>query len=385
MVNKIKKGLLISFGELFLKSSGVQRFFKKTLFQKIYCFLKKADLDFKIYFFRERIFIETLQIKKAIKVINNIFGIAWFSEAFFLEKADLKQVVLFVSENYQNWIKKNETFAIRLKKASETKETSEKIINQIALNIDRKVDLTKPHKEIFIETRKQGWYLYFKKKKGLNGMPEGVSGKVLSLISGGIDSPVASYLMFKRGAKNVWIHFHSFPLASKASIEKTKEQAEIFLKFQSKIKIYFVPFLNIQTTIKTNVLPKYRILLYRRLMFRIAQEIARKENCLALITGESLGQVSSQTLPNIQITQDSISLPILRPLIAMDKQEIIDLAKKIKTYQISIRHQEDCCTLFSPKHSSAKGCLKEIEKIEKQLSLSKQVKQAIKEAEIIQF
>ena len=385
MVNKIKKGLLISFGELFLKSSGVQRFFKKTLFQKIYCFLKKADLDFKIYFFRERIFIETLQIKKAIKVINNIFGIAWFSEAFFLEKADLKQVVLFVSENYQNWIKKNETFAIRLKKASETKETSEKIINQIALNIDRKVDLTKPHKEIFIETRKQGWYLYFKKKKGLNGMPEGVSGKVLSLISGGIDSPVASYLMFKRGAKNVWIHFHSFPLASKASIEKTKEQAEIFLKFQSKIKIYFVPFLNIQTTIKTKVLPKYRILLYRRLMFKIAQEIARKENCLALITGESLGQVSSQTLPNIQITQDSISLPILRPLIAMDKQEIIDLAKKIKTYHISIRHQEDCCTLFSPKHSSAKGCLKEIEKIEKQLSLNKQIKQAIKEVEIIQF
>jgi tRNA uracil 4-sulfurtransferase len=385
MDNKPKKGILIAFGELFLKSSSVQDFFKKKLIQNISFFFKKAGLDFKIYLFRERIFIEVSETKKAIKTINNVFGIAWYAEALFFEKAGLKEINLFISENYQKWIKEDETFALRLRNQGEAKQSGEKIINQIASKIKRKVDLTKPKKEIFIEIRKQGWYLYFKKRKGLAGMPNGTSGKVLALISGGIDSLPASYLTVKRGAKNIWLHFHSFPLVSKKSIDKTKDLAKVFLNYQPGLKVYFFPFSEIQRAIKLKVLAKYRILIYRRLMLKIAQEIARKENCLALVTGESLAQVSSQTLANINITEKATSCLILRPLIGMDKEEIIKLAKKIKTFEISIKPQEDCCTLFTPKHASAGADLKEIEKIEKQLNLDKLIKQVFQKIEIVQF
>lgn len=381
----VKKGILIAFGEIFLKSPRVQKIFKKRLLQNISFFLKKENFNFKLYPFRERIFVETSQPKTMLKVISNIFGISWFAESLFFEKANLKEISDFVTKNYKNWIKENETFAIRLKKGGEIKESGKKIIEEIAKEIKRKVDLEKPNKEIFIETRKEGWYLYFKKKKGAKGLPVGVSGKVLSLISGGIDSPVASYLMAKRGAENIWLHFHSFPLVSKTSIEKVKELARSFLKYQPKLKVYLVPFSKIQMEIRTKILPKYRILLYRRIMLKIAQIVAKNENCYAIVTGESLGQVSSQTLPNIQIIEKAVSIPILRPLIGMDKEEIIKLAKKIGTYEISIKPQEDCCTLFTPKHATAKGNLKEIEKMEKKLNLKKLISQSLKEVETLNY
>jgi thiamine biosynthesis protein ThiI len=245
--------------------------------------------------------------------------------------------------------------------------------------------LEKPKRKIFVEARKEGFYLYFKKEKGAGGLPVGTSGKVLALISGGIDSPVASYLMAKRGAENVWLHFHSFPLVSQKSIEKVKKLAEIFLKFQPRLKVYLFPFSKIQMEIRVKSKPKYRILLYRRAMMKITENLAKKENCYAIVTGESLGQVSSQTLPNLQIIEKAVSIPILRPLIGMNKEEIINLAKKIGTYQISILPQEDCCTLFIPKHASAKGNLKEIEKIEKGLNLKKLIKQFQEEIEVLQF
>jgi thiamine biosynthesis protein ThiI len=381
----MKKGILIAFGEIFLKSPGVQRIFKRKLQNNLSFFLKKEGADFRIFPYRERIFVETKEQNKARKIIKNVFGISWFTKSFFFEKARLSEVVDFVEQNYKDWIKENETFAIRLKKGSEIKESSKKIIAEIAKNMKRKVDLEKPKKEIFVEARKEGWYLYFKKEKGAGGLPVGTSGKVLALISGGIDSPVASYLMAKRGAENVWLHFHSFPLVSQKSIEKVKKLAEIFLKFQPRLKVYLFPFSKIQMEIRVKSKPKYRVLLYRRAMMKIAENLAKKENCYAIVTGESLGQVSSQTLPNLEIIERVVSIPILRPLIGMDKLEIINLAKKIGTYQISVLPQEDCCTLFTPKHASAKGNLKEIGKIEKSLNLKKSIKQSQKEIEILNF
>ena len=381
----MKKGILIAFGELFLKSPGVQKIFKGKLIFNLSFYLKKENIDFKIYPQRERIFIETLSPKKSLELVGKIFGISWFARALFFENFSLKDISNFVSQNYQKWIKKGETFAIRLKKGSEIKESGQKIIKEIAKGIKRKVDLEKPKKEIFVEARKEGWYLYFKKKKGLGGLPVGVSGKVLTLISGGIDSPVAAFLMAKRGAENVWLHFHSFPLVSKRSIEKVKELAKIFLDYQPHLKIYFFPFSEIQLKIRAKALPKYRILLYRRAMLKVAQEIAKKENCKAIVTGESLGQVSSQTLANIQIIENGISFPVLRPLIGFDKEEIIKIAKKIKTFEISIKPQEDCCTLFISRHSSAQGNQKEIEELEKKLKLAKMVKKSLKRVEILKL
>ena len=378
-----KKGILIAYGEMFLKSEGVKKLFQKRLINNLRFFLKKGNIDFKLSFFRERIFIETEQTKRASNIIKKVFGIAWLAESFCFSKTILKELSDFIDKNYPDWIKKGETFAIRLKlEKGILKESREKIIDRVAERINRKVNLGKPKREIFIEIRKNGWFLYFKKTKGAGGLPVGSGGKVLSLISGGIDSPAAVFLTAKRGAENIWVHFHSFPLVSNVSIEKVKELAEIFLKYQPRLKIYFVPFQKAQIKIKTNTPAKYRILLYRRLMLKIAEKIAEKEDCYALVTGESLGQVSSQTLPNIKIIEEGIKIPILRPLIGWDKEEIIKLAKKIGTFQISIKPQEDCCTLFVPKHQTAEGRIETIKELEKGLEGAKIIREIIKEIKV---
>jgi len=383
--HKIKQGMILAWGEIFLKSAGVQKLLKKKLVNNLFHFLKKQGIDFKIYSGHERIFIETKDFKKVSGVLEKTFGLVWFAQTYFLEGASLPETVDFVNKNYQDWIKKEESFALRVKKGPIVKKSTEEIIKEIAKNIERRVNLDKPKREIFIEGRKQGWFLYFKKQKGPGGLPMGSQGKALSLISGGIDSPAAAYLMAKRGAENIWLHFHSFPLVSEKSIEKVKETAEIFLNYQPKLKVYFIPFSEIQKKIKTSIPAKYRVLFYRRIMLEIAQKIAQREDCQALITGESLGQVSSQTLPNLKITQEGIEIPVLRPLIGMDKEEIIYLAKQIKTFEISIQPQEDCCTLFVPKGQTADGKIEIIKKLEKNLKLGRLILRAIKEAEVINF
>jgi thiamine biosynthesis protein ThiI len=381
---EIKKGILVAFGELFLKSKSVRKNFLQKLANNINLFLSNQKLNFKLYRFYERFFIETDKIKKTKEIVKNIFGISWIGEAFFIPVRNFEEIINFIEKNYIFWIKKDDTFAIRLKN-SFIKKNSKEIIDRIAKVIKRKVDLNNPQKEIFIEIRKNGCFIYFKKEKGKGGLPFNTEGKVLSLISGGIDSPVASYLMLKRGAENVWLHFHSFPLVSNKSIEKIKELAEIFLRYQPYLKIYFLPFKDAQVEIKTKIMPKYRVILYRRLMFKIAEMIAKKENCLALVTGESLGQVSSQTLININIIEKGIDIPIFRPLISMNKDEIINLSNKIKTFLISIKPQEDCCTIFTPKHSSAQADINTIKLLEKKLNTDKIIKNIIKNAEIKEY
>lgn len=381
----MKEGILISFGELFLKSTGVQKIFKEKLEKNISLFLKKEKIDFQIFVFRERIFLFTQNFKKSLSILKNVFGISWFARSFFFEKENLKEVSNFIKENYQNWIGKNETFALRLKKGGDVKISRQEIIKELARKIKRKVDLENPDKEIFFEARKEGFYLYFKKEKGAKGLPVGSQGKVICLISGGIDSPVASYLIAKRGAENVWLHFHSFPLVSQTSIEKVKQLGKTFLKFQPKLKIYFFPFSQIQTEIKTKAWPKYLILLYRRVMLKIAEKIAKKENCKAIVTGESLGQVSSQTLENLKIIENGIKIPVLRPLIGMNKEEIIKISQKIGTFEISILPQEDCCTLFVPKHASGAGELKKIKNFEKNINLKQLIKECWRKVEILKL
>jgi thiamine biosynthesis protein ThiI len=342
--------------------------------------LKKAGINFKIYPLRERIFVETKEKNKAENVVKNVFGVSWLAQAIFLE-GGLEDLVKFVEENYEEWIKKNQSFAIRLKKG-DLSESGEEIIKKIASKIERKVDLEKPSVELFLEARKKGWFIYFKKKKGKGGLPVGTGGKALALISGGIDSPVASYLIAKRGCENVWIHFHSFPLVSNASIKKVEELARVFLNYQPRLKVYFVPFSEIQMKIKASVEPKYRILLYRRFMLRIAEKVAEKEECKGIVTGESLGQVSSQTLTNLGIIEEVTKFPMLRPLIGFDKEEIVEIAKEIGTYEISIKPQEDCCTLFTPKHASAAGNLEVVRKFEKNLNIKEMIEKALKEAKV---
>lgn len=382
--HKIEKGFVLALGEIFLKSRGVQEQLRKKLIENILFFLNKEKINFELFQFHERIFIATSDTKKTAKILKNVSGLSWFSECFFFDSS-LSEVSDFIKDNYKSWVKETNSFALRVRKDSITKESKEKIINEAAKHIDRKVDLDHPKVEIFIERRIKGWFLYFKKQTGQGGYPSGSQGKVITLMSGGIDSPVASYLINKKGVENIWVHFHSFPLVSKSSIEKIKEFSEIFLNYQKHLKIYFIPFQKIQMEIKTKIPAKYRILLYRRIMFKISEIIAQKEKAQALVTGESLAQVSSQTLTNIKIIEEEIKLPIFRPLISLDKEEIISLAKKIKSYQISIKPQEDCCTLFTPKHSSAEGNLKIVKELEKKLEIEKMINEALKETIIEKF
>ncbi|PIP17760.1 MAG: tRNA 4-thiouridine(8) synthase ThiI [Parcubacteria group bacterium CG23_combo_of_CG06-09_8_20_14_all_35_9] len=246
------------------------------------------------------------------------------------------------------------------------------------ISVRVKVDLEKPDLTCFIEIVENYAFLYLEKIKGPGGLPVGVSGRAICLLSGGIDSSVAAYKIMKRGVEVIFVHFESFPQTPKASQEKVRDLVKILDEYQFHSKLYFVPFLKIQKEIAISTLVQYRIILYRRMMFRIAEEVAQKEKSLALITGESVGQVASQTLDNISAISEVAKIPILRPLIGEDKQEIIERAKAIGTYDISILPFEDCCSLFVPKHPTTKANIDLVKNEEKKLKIKTLIREALK-------
>ena len=244
------------------------------------------------------------------------------------------------------------------------------------------VRLHHPDLNIFIEVLKDQALLYFKQEQGPGGLPVGVSGKVLTLLSGGIDSPVAAQRMMKRGCQVLFIHFHSFPLVDGSSREKAEDLVSKLNVYQFNSTLFLVPFADIQKEIILSVPPQYRIIIYRRFMTRIAEQIALSNHAQALITGESLGQVGSQTLENIHTIRDTVSIPILSPLIGMDKQEIINEAKNIGTYDTSIIPDEDCCSLFVPKHPATQSSPDQALIMESDLDIKKLVNLAIENTEV---
>ncbi|TAJ25344.1 MAG: tRNA 4-thiouridine(8) synthase ThiI, partial [Nitrospirae bacterium] len=213
----------------------------------------------------------------------------------------------------------------------------------------------------------------------------GISGKVACLISGGIDSPVAAYRMMKRGCRAVFVHFHGRPYVSRASEEKVREIVALLTQYQLSSRLHLVPFGDIQRQIVLDAPAPFRIVLYRRMMVRIAEELARRERCWALVTGDSLGQVASQTPENLGVVEDAAQLPLLRPLIGMDKIEITGEAEKIGTFETSIEPDQDCCKLFVPPHPSTKTHLDHIKKVERGLDIDALVKQGLEKAELAEF
>lgn len=378
----MERCILIRYGEIFLKSEPVFKLQLNRLIQNIKHSFEVNGLECKIEKERGRIFLTAKDVEKACEILKTVFGIVSFSPCFILPTTDLKEIKKFIAKNYKSWIKSSQTFSVRVRRNVKNKYNSQEMEKLIGDVVDRKVDLKNPDIEIGVEVRNKT-YIFTEKVIGIGGMPVSTSGKVISLISGGIDSPVASFLMMKRGCDVIFLHFHSFPIVSKKSIYKIKELIKILNKYRISNKVYLVPFGEIQMYLKSHVEPRNLIILYRRFMMRIAEIIAKKEKCKAIVTGENLAQVSSQTLDNLGIIEDAISLPILRPLVGMDKSEIIEMAEKIGTYSISIKPQEDCCTLFVPKHPTAKANLKEIRKIEKKIPVDKMIKKVIKKMEKI--
>jgi thiamine biosynthesis protein ThiI len=244
-----------------------------------------------------------------------------------------------------------------------------------------RVDLSEPELTIHVEVLEREALIYTEKRPGPGGLPVGVSGNVAALLSGGIDSPVAACRMMQRGCRVSFIHFHSHPFLSKASLEKAVDLAERLVRHQGRATLYAVPFGELQRQVVLGAPVPLRVVLYRRLMMRIAAELAGRERAGALVTGESLGQVASQTLENLRVIDEAAPLLVLRPLIGMDKQEIIDRAKAIGTYEISILPDQDCCQLFVPKHPATKTTLEQIRRAERALPIDAMVKEAAAAAE----
>ncbi len=240
-----------------------------------------------------------------------------------------------------------------------------------------KVDLSHPALTIHIEMLPTGAFYFFGKEPGAGGMPSGTGGRVACLLSGGIDSPVAAYRMMRRGCKVQLIHFHSYPILSRASQEKVREISTLLTRHQLRARLMLVPFGALQQQVVLGVPPELRVVIYRRLMLRIAERLARKGRAGALVTGEVVGQVASQTLENMTAIARATSLEILRPLVGMDKDEIVAEAKKIGTYSISIIPDQDCCTLFTPKHPATRARLEVVERAEIGLPIEEMVTAAL--------
>jgi thiamine biosynthesis protein ThiI len=247
------------------------------------------------------------------------------------------------------------------------------------------VNLDEPDFTIHVEALTSEAFYYFGKERGAGGMPVGVSGRVVCLLSGGIDSPVAAWRLMRRGCRVLFVHFHSYPILSRASQEKARELARLLTEFQLHSKLFLVPFGEIQQQVVLGVAPPLRVVIYRRLMMRIAEAIARQSRAQALVTGEVVGQVASQTLENLTSINSVVSMPVLRPLVGMDKDEITAEAQRLGTYPISIIPDQDCCTLFTPRHPATRARAFDVEKAEATLAVDDIVRAAVASAEMEEF
>ncbi len=244
-----------------------------------------------------------------------------------------------------------------------------------------RADMHNPDLVCWVKITHNAAYISTEKIPGVGGLPVGVSGKVLIMLSGGIDSPVAAWQMIKRGAKAVFVHFYSYPYTDKASLEKVIELAQILAVPNYRSTVYLVPFAELQQIIVAATPSPFRVLLYRRMMTRIAQRVATMENAEALVTGESLGQVASQTLTNLRSIEAIADIPILRPLIGEDKAEIIEKAQRIGTFDVSTRPHQDCCSLFVPKHPATRASVTDLADAESGLDVDTLVEEALNNLE----
>lgn len=347
----MEKIIIIKYGELTTKKDNIN-FFINALRDNIKKSLK--DIDNKINYDHGRMFIETSNYENVLNILKKTFGIHEINIGYKLKTNSLEEI----NSELLNLLKDKEfkTFKVTTKRSDKSypinsMEISRKVGGTILKNISNiEVDVHNPNLEINIEIRKNEAYIYFEKIKGIGGYPVGTLGKGLLMLSGGIDSPVAGYLAMKRGIKLECIYFDSPPHTSKEALNKVKELASILSTYQNDIKLHIIHFTEIQEQIYKNCPKEYMITIMRRQMYRIAELLARRENCKCIINGESIGQVASQTLTSISTINEVITTPVIRPVCCLDKLEIIDIAKKIETYETSILPYEDCCTIFVPEH-----------------------------------
>ncbi|HHW57713.1 MAG TPA: tRNA 4-thiouridine(8) synthase ThiI [Clostridia bacterium] len=364
--------LLIKYGELALKGDN-RSFFENKLIKNI----KHALKDFKevkVEKTHGRIYVECDEdIEEVIEKLKKVFGIVGITRAkkANLDLKDIFQAAIELMKEHEG-----KTFKVETKRPNKSfpynsMEVSQRVGATVLKNVKNlKVDVHNPQVLLNVEIREMA-FLYAGVIEGIGGLPLGTNGKATVLLSGGIDSPVAGWMMMKRGVEIEAVYFHSPPYTSERAKEKVVDLCKVLSQYGQKIKLHVVHFTDLQLEIYEKCPAKFTTIIMRRMMMKIAEKIAQKNGSMALITGESLGQVASQTIESLYVTNASAFMPIFRPLIGMDKKEIIELAQKIGTFEISIRPYEDCCTIFVPKHPATKPKLEKVIEAEENIEYQK--------------
>ncbi len=382
--------LMLKCGELVLKGNN-RKNFEDKLRTNIKWALKKHG-KFKIWSAQSTIYVvpetDDADMEGAFESSKKVFGVASISKAFKAEKNfdDISRVAV---EKFEDVLSNAKTFKVEAKRADKrfpmkSPEICMELGGVLLENFKNlKVDVINPQVTVTVDVREDNAFLYSNKISGAGGVPSGTSGKGMLLLSGGIDSPVAGWMMARRGLKLDAVNFFSYPYTSERAKEKVLELARLVSEYSGRIRVHIVPFTDIQLAIRDNCPEEHLTIIMRRFMTKIAEKIARENDASVLITGESLGQVASQTLQSMVVTTEVANMPILRPLVGMDKIEIMDYARRIGTYETSILPYEDCCTLFVPKHPDTKPKSERIRVSESRLDMDKLIEEAMNGIETV--
>lgn len=382
--------ILIRYGELALKGKNRDQF-EETLLRNVRNSLEDhKQVDIYRRYGRMYVQLNGENAEEVMTKLQRVFGIISLSPTIEVEQTEeaIKEGALRL---FQSLEPQPRTFRVDTRRADKrfpksSMDVSRMVGTFLLRSVEGvKVDLHQPDVNVHVEIRTEGTFISCQTLPGAGGLPVGASGKVLLLLSGGIDSPVAGWMTMKRGVKLEAIHYHSYPYTSERALQKVKDLAEQLTKWGGTVRLHVVPFTEVQTAIREHCPEEYNITIMRRFMMRIAEKVAQKRKALALATGESLGQVASQTLESMYTIENVVKIPILRPLVGMDKSEITVISRKIDTFELSILPYEDCCTIFTPKNPATRPRVELAERYEEKLDVDALVMDAVLRTEIVEI
>lgn len=381
--------VLVRYGEIILK--GMNRPVFESLLVKNIKKALKDECPLNIHWAQATIYIEPEDdscVESIVEKLKRVFGIVSIVVAYPAPK-DIDKLEQTLADNFSAELSAASTFKVIAKRSDKTFHmTSPQICEEIGGRLlerfpNLSVDVHSPEVNVYVEIRETG-YVHLDRIAGAGGMPSGSNGKAMLLLSGGIDSPVAGYMIGKRGVQLEAIHFFSYPYTSDRAKDKVLKLGKIIAGYTGSLKVHIVPFTDIQLQIRDKCPEEHLTLVMRRFMMQISQRIAEKRGCSALITGESIGQVASQTMGALAVTDDAVTMPVFRPLIGMDKEEIVEISRKIDTYETSILPYEDCCTVFTPRHPSTKPKLAKVLLSQNQLDIERLIDEAVEGTETVE-
>jgi len=386
----LREIFLLKLGEIVLKGAN-KRQFEDKLRQNVRRRVK-AYGNFDVYLMQSTVYVEPMDddadVDGAWDACHTIFGLVRLCRCRACEK-DIDKIYDTIEEYLGDDLDCAATFKVESKRSDKrfplnSIEISQEIGGRLAeAHPNCKVDVRKPEYTVYVEVRDLAAYVHGPAEAGAGGLPTGVGGRAMCLLSGGIDSPVAAYMMAKRGVEVECVHFFSYPYTSQLAKDKVMELARLVTRYCGRMTVNIVGFTQIQEAIRDNCPEEFFTLIMRRFMMEISQRIGKEDGCGALITGENLGQVASQTMQAMQVTGAVVDIPVFMPLIGMDKEEIVTIARKIGTMETSVLPYEDCCTVFTPKHPKTKPTIGQLINAERKLDREALIAQALETVEKI--